>query len=174
MYHAYANIINSTFLFDLYGQFQKAYLGYEWGYGKAGVIVSQGSNITIFGSSFERNRAELGAAMFVVDSVIEIKNSSFTNNQALCAVRSICLGGVLYSHNSTIIVQFSNFQNNSVSHTDDISGLRGVFALFESLANICTGYFASNLATQGSGGVIYAQRTDLNITASSFFNNRAA
>ena len=155
VYHSYANIINGTFLFDLYGQFWKAYLGYKWGYGKAGVIVSQGSNITLFGSRFERNRAELGAAIFAVDCVIKIKNSSFTNNQALCAVRRICLGGVLYLNNSTIIVQFSKFQNNSVSRTDNIlGGLGGVFALFKSSVSIYNSYFASNVATQGSGGVI--------------------
>ena len=170
VYHTYhVDIINSTFLFDSYGQFRRAYLGLKWGYGNAGVIVSQASNITLLCASFEGNRAELGAAIFAVDSAIEIKNSSFENNIALCAVRSICLGGVLYSYNSTIAIQFSDFQNNSVTHIDDISGLGGVFALFKSLVSIHNSCFTSKSATQGSGGVIYAQSTNLNITASSFF-----
>jgi predicted outer membrane repeat protein len=161
-------------MFNLYGQFQRAYLGFKWGYGNAGVIVSQASNITLSGVSFERNRAELGAAIFAVDSAIEIRNNSFKNNQALCAVTSVCLGGILYSDNSNITIQFSNFQNNSVTHIDDISGVGGVFALFEGSVSIHNSYFASNVAAQGSGGVIYAQRTHINITASSFFYNRAA
>lgn len=124
VYHAHVNIINSIFLFNLYGQLQRAYLGpLEWGYGNAGVIASQRSNISLLGSSFERNRAELGAAIFAVDSAIEVRNGSFKNNQALCAARSICLGGVLYAYNSAITIQFSRFLNNSVSHTDDISGV---------------------------------------------------
>ena len=65
------------------------------------MIVSQASSITFFGVSFERNRAEPGAAIFAVDSAIKIRNSSFKKNQTLC-VKSICLGGVLYSYNSTL------------------------------------------------------------------------
>jgi predicted outer membrane repeat protein len=75
----------------------------------------------------------------------------------------------LYSDNSNITIQFSNFQNNSV--TSDILGLGGVFALLESLVSICNSYFASNFAAHG--GVIYAETTHLNITASSFFYNKA-
>lgn len=114
-----------------------------------------------------------------MDNVIEIRHSSFTNNQALCAVCTAaankCLGGVLYSYNSSITIQFTNFQNNSVTGVDDISGLAigGVFALFESSVSMRNSYFASNAATQGSGGVIYVHRTHLNITVSSFFYNRA-
>ena len=173
--HTYhVDIINSTFLQlfnSYYGQFQRVYLGSFWGYGHVGVIVSQASNVTLFGVSFERNRAEFGAAIFAVDSAIAVRYSSFKNNQALCAARStsVCLGGVLYSYNSTITIQFGNFQYNSV-----IGGHGGVFALFESLVSICNSYFASNVATVGDGGVIYAQTTYLNITTSSFLLNRAA
>ena len=185
MNHTYhVDIINSTFLFNSYGQLQlqRAYfiifdldLDHEWRYGNAGVIVSQASSITLFGVSFERNRAELGAAIFAVDSVIEIRNSSFKKKQALC-VESICLGGVLYSYNSTITIQFSNFHNNSVdSDTTQVAGHGGVFALFESLVSIlCNSYFSSNVATKGFGGVIYAETTYINITTSSFLFNRAA
>ena len=98
------------------------------------MIVSQASNITLFGVSFERNRAELGAAIFAVNSAIAVRYSSFKNNKALYGIRRVhdivCLGGVLYSYNSTIIIQFSNFQNNSVG------GDGGVFALFESSVSI--------------------------------------
>ena len=75
----------------------------------------------------------------------------------------------------SITIQFTSFQNNSVTVVDDISGLAigGVFVLVESSVRIHNSYFASNAATQGSGGVIYAQSTKLNITASSFFYNRA-
>ena len=176
--HTYhVDIKNSTFLFDSYGQFQRAYLaGLEWGYGTAGVLVLQASNITLFGVSFERNRAQLGAAIFAVDSAIEVKNSSFKNNQALCAVISVCLGGALYSYNSSITIQFSSFQNNSVTGIVDTSGLAigGVFALFESSVTMSNSYFASKVAVLGGGGVIYAERAYLKITASSFFYNRAA
>ena len=177
--HTYhVDIVNSTFLFNSYGQFQRAYLGlaFKWGYGQAGVIVSQASSITLFGVSFERNRAELGAAIFAVDSAIEIWNSSFENNRALCIVTRVCLGGVLYSYNSGITIQFSNFQNNSVIGVNDISDLAigGVFALFESSVSMSNSYFVSNVAVLGSGGVIYAQTTGLHIIASSFISNRAA
>ena len=52
-YHVY--IINSTFYFNSYGQFQRAYLGstFKWKYGNAGVIVLRASGITLFGVSFE-------------------------------------------------------------------------------------------------------------------------
>ena len=100
--HTYhMDIINSTFLFSSYhGQFRRAYSGFPigWEYGQVGVIVSQASGITLFGVSFERNRAQFGAAIFAVDNVIEIRHSSFMNNQALCTkTKSKCLGGVLYS-----------------------------------------------------------------------------
>ena len=170
--HANVNIMSSTFLFGIHGQHQEAYLGYRWGYGKAGVIVSRNSNITLSDCTFERNRAELGAAIFAIDSVIEIDNGSFVDNQAICEkTKSICLGGVLYSYNSTIIVECSNFHNNSASYIDSQGG---VFTLLESSVHVSNSHFTSNVATHGSGGVIYAQRTYISIIASVFVNNTAA
>ena len=169
--HVHMNIINSSFVSSVRGQSQNAYLGYYWGYGKAGVIVSQRSSITLSDCKFERNQAQLGAAIFAMHSVIDIYNSSFMNNQAVCMESIICLGGVLYSFNSTITVEFSNFQNNSASQIDSQGG---VFALFESSASIYNSNFANNVATDGSGGAIYAQGTNFNITACLFFNNTAA
>ena len=59
--HTYhVDIINSTFSFNSYGQFQlqRAYiitlsLDFVWWYGNAGVIVSQVSSITFFGVSLK-------------------------------------------------------------------------------------------------------------------------
>ena len=169
--YARVNIINSGFFFGSRGQTQKAYLGYNWGNGKAGVIISRSSSITFSDCIFERNRAQLGAAIFAMHSVIEVYNSSFVDNRALCTDSIICLGGAVYCYNSTITVKSSNFHNNSASHTDSQGG---VFALFESSASLYNSTFATNIATHGSGGVIYAQGSNFTITASLFFNNTAA
>ena len=125
--HTYhMHIINSTFLSTSYAisQFKVGYKDPELGGGDglAGVIISQASSITLFGVSFERNIAELGAAIFTVDSAIAVWYSSFKNNQALCDASSVtmCLGGVLYSENSNITIQSSNFQNNLAYQSGDI------------------------------------------------------
>ena len=171
MFDSQVSIVNSTFYYSFHRQSQEAYLGYNWGHGEAGVIVSQRSSITLSQCIFERNRAQLGAAVFIVHSIAEIHNSSFLDNGAICTGTRICLGGVLYSYNSTITIKLSKFWNNSASHK---ASHGGVFALFDSSASIYDSYFAFNTATHGSGGVVYAQRTNVNITSSLYFNNTAA
>lgn len=167
------NIVNSSFFFGFRGEFHKTYLGYFLGYGKPGVIFSQRSNITLSGCTFENNEAELGAALFVTESVVEIYNSSFMDNRVVCTRRSKrCLGAVLYSYKSTITIEYSNFQNNSAEHLRSQGG--GVFALDESSASIHYSHFTANIATHGSGGVIYGWKTNISIIASSFINNKAA
>ena len=132
-----AQIINSIFVSNRKGSSGKyaASLGTYIGFIGGAIIATNGANINISRSKFEDNRAGCGGAIFGDNSMITITdNVSFVSNYAtqyggvLCSNRSVMTTisastfnknhlsndgrGVLWSVNSVIIIEISEFHAN--------------------------------------------------------------
>ena len=164
-----------------------------------GAIIVTQSNVTITGSMFERNHADVGGAIFSNHgSNIKVINSTFVDNHVSL------LGGVLYLENDlkgtggTITVINSKFNNNSAYHGGVITAFThctinitlsefhsnkviyldspangGVLDLYkQSTATINRSLFHNNSADSG-GGVVSVYNSDLTVHDSEFWENRA-
>ena len=142
-------------------------------------ILSKWSSINISECVFEGNTAEVGGAIFAeLYSKILIINSIFQRNYVLHPIRESyhrCIGGVLYSRNSTIIGRNSSFKDNGLKAVsksyDSYEG--GIFGLFDSMLNTEYCKFTDNGATllYGRGGVIYAENATIISNSDEFVNN---
>jgi predicted outer membrane repeat protein len=118
-------------------------------------MVTQ-SNLTIFGSRFNGNHADIGGAIFSITSTIIIKNSIFTENGG-CKKSKFCFGGVMYSTNGNVIDRSSKqitivdclFYNNTALYG-------GVLMLFQyGNVSISRSRFHNNVASNSSYSDIY-------------------
>ena len=144
-----------------------------------GAMIANQSNISIFGSKFDKNQAGVGGAIYsTLGSQISITNSTFTENN-VCLLQwqnkySVCFGGVLFCENkhSQVEIINSNFTSNFGMYG-------GVFTLCDQCTisiNSLTSRFSGNLAKEypGSGGVLYLQDVvTVSIHKRQFFNNSA-
>ena len=136
-------------------------------------IVSKESNINISESIFMGNIAEVGGAVFAEShSKISVMHTIFERNYAAC--KQTCIGGVLYSKNSSASFFSSTFYSNDVIHNEHYVGLYGgVFGLFESTFNAKNCIFVLNGQNNtGHGRVLFAHDTTITITNSEFIGNR--
>ena len=116
-----------------------------------GVLVVFNSTILIANSTFENNRADLGGAFFVEESDITLDESQFQNNFATFD------GGAIYLLESNLIVNCSNFSNNTVEtgRAPGAYGLGGVIYAKDGNISLQEGnVFISNKADVG--GVIFS------------------
>ena len=143
------------------------------------IIATNGANINISRSKFEDNRADCGGAIFGDNSMINITNNvSFVSNYAtqyggvLCSNRSVMTTisastfnknhdgrGVLWSVNSVIIIEISEFHANG----------GGVLAIFYSTIVIQACKFDRN----GELGVLNTLQSTITIEGSKFDGNSA-
>ena len=150
-----------------------------------GAIIATQSDVTVTGSTFEQNHAEIGGAIFSNQgSNITVMNCTFADNHVCSKGRSkLYFGGVLYYENGfknigesteQVVILNCEFDNNSAAHG-------GVVTMFNCCSiNINLSNFHNNRATDsekfpGSGGVLelYKQST-ATIERSRFRSNSAS
>ena len=140
----YALIINSTFK----NNFAKT-VG-------AGILIN-GSDAAVLNSSFDRNSADYGAAVYVIGSNANLFSSNFTNHNVK--------NGSVYIKGIDTYVYDSIFENNY--------GKSGAGLYIEgSNATIISSNFGLNNVTQ-KGGAIYIDGSYAQLILSSFLNNNA-
>ena len=125
----------------------------------AGVIHLQGSNATIIGCEFNRNKGynRTGVASIEENSHIEFRDCSFSNNSANT------LGGVLYVTSSDVSVDGCNFENNSVKEVGAVMAI-----LKQALVNVSSSTVSGNKA---SLSVLSVYDSDLNFLATNLFDD---
>ena len=101
LFNVSAKIANSSFVSNLYGSKQMYELPYTntsfcIGHGGGAISVSH-SNTVVIDSLFERNRAEIGGAIFAKAlSKTTIIKTIFMRNQAECRTHNLVSSGVLF------------------------------------------------------------------------------
>ena len=186
--HTNAKIVNSSFISNNYGsyrgpigllQFQKlqeqtdqqtvyAHIG--------GALIINSSNVSVTGSRFEGNSAEIGGAVFSEGhSNIILTNCVFTNNHVHC-FNNLCLGGAIVSENgpynpTTLIAAFAVrastvlVNTNFINNTSIMDG-GTIFAFFIQI-EIRGCRYSTN--TAASGGVLVVIKSNVTIH-DSYFN----
>lgn len=129
-----------------------------------GASEDKNATLNISESTFEANSAENGGALYNgLYSSLDVANSKFTNNTATKS------GGAIYNEGSVKSIKGSSFVGNSAfsqtkSTTSNSNDYNGV--------TISTN--STYISNDGSGGAIYNKNGDLNISDSTFENNKAA
>ena len=181
-------IVSSSFIVNSPGSYQ--HLLREFGHGEdinahsgAALALTQ-SSVHISGCVFKENHAEFGGAIFSLYSLILINNTLFEQNYANCvyhgfgSTRVSCVGGAMYSADTTVEVYNSTFYNNTLMNKEGYTVYQygGVFALFDSKLIIAEqSVFEQNRAqgfsSDSYGGVVHAYYAEVNISNSIFKSN---
>ena len=132
--------------------------------GGGGIYLGAGAVATIQNCTFANLQAQLGGAIFVKASVLNITESVFVNNTATLPM--LGSGGAIYTHkpktpgkidtvscldmvaSSTVSIAGSNFENNRAPFGG------AVFVSDHDKLNLTTSNFTENRATRG--GVVYS------------------
>ena len=131
-----------------------------------GALAISSSNVSVVNSTFDRNSAGAGGAIFASQrSNIVIINTNFREN----SVRGrYCLGGVMYAE-----VTCSVSIDNCTFGGNEAVGNGGVFTVTGSTLTIGSSEFINNSAERGA--VIYAKDSNIiRIEDSLFINNSAS
>ena len=182
-----ANITNSSFIFNRIGRCQRKintpknsmYVLVGGAIYALGLNRYKNNNITIVGSRFESNGAEIGGAMVAVHCKMTILNTTFINNHVAVANTTIketlCheCGTVMADYKSTHFQTLSNFiilKSYSPSATFYSSG--GAISLLKSNLTIASCVFGNNTNGNGSGGVLVIEEDCMvQIYNSKFYNS---
>ena len=172
-----ASIVRSAFLSNTDGTISEHYLHFnaslidryyfesaDLTYG--GALYTAFSNVMIVDTNFKMNRAQVGAAIGVLDGNISISNSQFVNNTAM----SNLFGGLSYG----VILLFeskASIVNSQFTHNTAMFG--GVLAALNSSIHVARSTYSYNKAERG-GGVMSTTESSFSITNSTFTNNSAA
>ena len=125
-----------------------------------GAIVATQSNIKIMDSFFNKNKAEVGGAIFGdVGSNITLVSSIFIRNFVIG--RHKCEGGVLYVQNGCNVTVHNCTFSRSDSLTNELCN-GGVFSVSSSTLTIQRSFLTNNRANLG--GILYAQQANITIS----------
>ncbi len=131
--------------------------------GNQGVSLNMqdGTNLTVFNSSFVSNNAITSgpAILGMKHSMIHLINSLFANNNALGN------GAVDVQHNSFLYVQSCNFTRNKAQSGSAIT------IIIDSSAHIVDSHFKFNQAVQG-GAIRLEENVQLELNGNVFFRNK--
>ena len=161
-----AQIVNSTFLSNRKGLYRECAIFNQYGCVYrgfvGGAIIATNSTVDISQSRFEDNKADIGGVIFAVqDSIVNMNGDVFISNSATHTG-----GGVMYSSNSTITIEASEFyENNATAHG-------GVLYSTSSTIRIEATELHDNSAW--FGGVLYSGSSTITIVASEFHDNSAS
>ena len=136
------------------------------------VIVAQ-SNITIIGSWFKSNSAEVGGAIFCeLESSVNIINSTFLWNHATSLKSYPCYGGALFSQGGCKVM-FKNctFKHNFGCSLNDAGGGGAIAAFNATKIKIIDSEFSNSEAV--FGGAIIVWKATLRVKRSTFWTNTA-
>ena len=184
-----ANITNSYFIFNRIGKCQWTTLPTNKSIFilVGGAIYALGRSntdhniITIIGSRFEGNGAEMGGAILANSCKMTIFNTTFIDNHVAVANTSIkethCYKLGISMYDTTHYQKFSSFvinrvQSHSISRRYDTTG--GAISLFRSnFLRIDTCVFGNNTSRYGNGGVLNIENEGclVQIHNSNFYNN---
>ena len=135
------------------------YAGANLTYG--GALYIANSSVMIDDTKFDSNRAQLGAAIAVIDGKISIRNSQFVNNNAMSDIsKDISFGVILLFESET------NIDNSTFIHNKG-----GVLAAKSSRLHVARSTYSHNIAH--CGGVIFTSGSSFKITNSTLTNNSA-
>ena len=125
-----------------------------------GALYTVFSNVSIVGSKFTDNTAEMGGALFAQNnSSLHVVGSTYNNNRA-------SFGGVIITLESSVNIDNSTFTEN----TAEVHG--GVMMTYKDSFSISDTTFTCISAVY-FGGVIIASESSFNITSSTFMDNNA-
>ena len=164
--HSNVTITNSTFIFNLTGNapdqkdfFQGLHFSAQPSMGGALAITNK-SNVVIRESRFEGNGAQFRGVTFVeLSSNVTVANAGdgFENTAS---------GAIIYADKSSIVTM-----NNAIISNNGAANTKGVIFLHNSSLNTYRCVYCNNFA--GEGSVIYAYKSTLSITESTFTRNIA-
>lgn len=166
-----------------------------------GAIFAERSTITLFQSTFDRNSAERGGAIYCEsDSIMRVINSTFVGNHAVCRSGSgristftqVFNGGAIAAYNSRINSSHTQFNSNRackdggallawqsvvISNCDHFGNNSagsngGAMSAYKSTAHYNGNHFENNRADK-KGGVVSMDRSTLSTIRSYFYNNSA-
>ena len=127
-----------------------------------GALVAHNSTLYLARSTYSNNTANFGGVMVTSGSTIDMDNNAFINNVAQSA-------GVMVTYNDTYTISSTTFNNNNA---DVEGGVMIMLGLGDSSFIISTSTFSNNTAR--FGGVMYTfYDASFNISNSTFSNNRA-
>ena len=169
-----ASIVSSSFVFNSPGTHKgpfETFVHGEYSFAQVGgaLIVSEGNAMILY-TSFERNYAQYGGAVYSeLNSQISIIDSNFTGNNATAG------GGALYAVSGChVTIINSNYQSNTaISEEYTYDGLGGALGLFDSVIVINHSTFSHNMVSNSGGVICTASNTILNINNSEFYSNVA-
>ena len=150
-----------------------------------GALYTAFSNVSIVGSKFTDNRAEIGGALFAHNSSLHVVGSTYSYNKASFAGAMITsessininnnsfygniaevIGGVVIAYRDSFNISGATFTNNS-------AGLwSGVMETYESSISITNSIFSNNSA-EDCCGAIYAFNGSFIVKNSTFTNDSA-
>ena len=133
-----------------------------------GAVIVTSSTVSVSGSHFESNTAEVGGAIFSeLGSNINISNCTFVNNSATGCSDNSCHGGALFIDSGcTVIAHNSIFMNNTASFGG------GAIALFQGTFSDATlNVFSRNRAGRLGGALSAYNRSRITIDNSYCSNN---
>ena len=133
-----------------------------------GAVIVTSSTVSINGTHFESNTAEVGGAIFSeLGSNINIFNCTFVHNSATGCSDDSCHGGALFIDSGcTVTAHNSNFMNNTASFGG------GAIALFQGTFSDATlNVFSSNRARSRGGAISVYSGSRVTIDNSYYSNN---
>ena len=156
-HHAISNFTNNQEILKYY-----LYLNRNPSLAVGGALYTAFSNVSIVGSKFTDNRAEIGEALFAHSSSLHVVGSTYSYNKASFA-------GVMITSGTSINIKNSNFiENAAIIHG-------GVMITYRNSFNIHSTTFTNNSASSAgaNGGVMMIFDSLFNITSSTFTNSTA-
>jgi len=126
-----------------------------------GAIGASESDVTISGSSFNRNEGLNGGALSLRDNVVSLNQCTFSANQ------STQIGGAIIAFNSEVTIDESTFSGNE--------GIAGGAIIHKGTSNLMTiidTTFSGNVATLFEGGAI-SNRAVMHLDGCTFSGNVA-
>ena len=124
------------------------------------VLYTAFSNVTINGSNFIHNEADVGGALVAHNSSLHIDRSIFSDNIAN-------FGGVMVTSGSTIDIVNSILKNNLAR------GSGGVMVTYNDRLKICDTTFTENIADIFAGVILTFGYVSFTISSSNFISNSA-
>lgn len=123
------------------------------------VIYSEGGYITLKNSTFSDNFAVCGGAIFIKSGLLDISNSLFINNYAEL------FGGAIASVTSDVFLNNVSARNNKADADGGV-----IYSLEDDIFSVINSTFTSNFADKG--GALFIDAANCNIVInSSFINN---
>ena len=168
------NLINTSFLFNRVGTCAQTHNSFTLAGGAIYALTVEyyeyKNNITIAGSRFESNGAEMGGAIYALGYRVKIFNTSFIDNHASAANASFkemhCDKHVFTTQDTIILV--TNLKSNAPDIFSD--GYGGAMTLENSDLEIDSCIFVNSTSNGGGGALMVGKGFIVHVNNSHFYN----